>query len=910
MEYRSLKDQIPEEDRNFAEVWETDFYNGKIYYRTTNRIFAWDGESFEILYSESGYHVGKIVDDTYYLRIWDVGLCYLDQDTFKLVPNGEKFASERIYQILPYDDDRLLIGTRFDGFYLYDGEDFTRFETPIEEEMQGELYLPGLATGDERFVINSFNNGVYIIDKHGQPIQRISVETGLQDNSVDFVYLDSRGILWLALFNGIASVNLNSNITSFGPEFGLLGNAVWGVSRHNGMLYAGTNNGLFYFDAPSNQFVKMTGTHGQFVQFLKSHGKLLAASGGMGLIEVKGKDFNFVRESKNYDFRASVLLRSEVDSNRLYVALGGGTPELVSLYFNRSRNTWDEESRTQNLWPSVFGFEEAPDGKIWSDGKQSGEIDMLIPNISDGRLRLEDSEVRTYDDTHGLPSNPNFWKMNGRIEFADNNSTKFYVFDSQIDSFVRTESQYLGEIDTLPGMSSVPVKDRLGRLWWANGRTKSIGQITAEGIQMVSSDALLELTSTPIWGIYPEESNTMEKSITWFTGPDGIFRYEGNLDPPKIPNFEVLLRQVEIDNDSILYGGMGDIPIDIKLAKNNKTIRFEYAAPFYIGENDVQYQTMLVGLDRQWSAKTRNTEREYINLSKGNYVFKVRATNAYNSISEELTFTFKVLPAWYTTWWAYLLYLLGLIGLIYFIVQQRTQALKNQQRNLEQKVKDRTKEVEYRIDELATVNRVSTALTEKLELSELIQFVGDQMKDLFKANIAYLALHNKETDIIDFVYQHGDDMQPLRYGEGLTSQIIKTKEPLLINTDLSESYDKLGIARTGKNASSYLGVPIPVEGEVIGVLSVQSTEQENRFNQNDKRLLNTIAQNVGIAIHNAELYEEAKHAKAIAEDANEAKSAFLSTVSHELRTPINLGSWFCQDYQETPGRQDFSSSSD
>ena len=80
---------------------------------------------------------------------------------------------------------------------------------------------------------------------------------------------------------------------------------------------------------------------------------------------------------------------------------------------------------------------------------------------------------------------------------------------------------------------------------------------------------------------------------------------------------------------------------------------------------------------------------------------------------------------------------------------------------------------------------------------------------------------------------------------------------------------------------------------MIGVLSVQSTEQENRFNENDLRLLSTIASSVGVALKNAQLFEdvqqakmEAEQASRVAEKANEAKSAFLSTVSHELRTPL------------------------
>jgi K+-sensing histidine kinase KdpD len=94
---------------------------------------------------------------------------------------------------------------------------------------------------------------------------------------------------------------------------------------------------------------------------------------------------------------------------------------------------------------------------------------------------------------------------------------------------------------------------------------------------------------------------------------------------------------------------------------------------------------------------------------------------------------------------------------------------------------------------------------------------------------------------------------------------------------------------------------------------VQSTEHENRFNENDLRLLSTIASSVGVALNNATLFEDVRLAKMeaeasgkAAEKANEAKSAFLSTVSHELRTPLTSVSWFCKNYQEKIGRKNIS----
>jgi GAF domain-containing protein/CheY-like chemotaxis protein/HPt (histidine-containing phosphotransfer) domain-containing protein len=222
-------------------------------------------------------------------------------------------------------------------------------------------------------------------------------------------------------------------------------------------------------------------------------------------------------------------------------------------------------------------------------------------------------------------------------------------------------------------------------------------------------------------------------------------------------------------------------------------------------------------------------------------------------------------------------------------------------------------ETRQRAGELAIVNSIGQALAEQLDLDPLIERLGDQLQSLFGADIVYVALHDRATDLIEFAYyieggrRGGPNAQPLRFGQGLTSRIIRSREPLLLNQ--IESFE--GVEIVGTPALSYLGVPILVESRAIGVISIQSTKRAGQFGEDDTRLLSTIAANVGVAIANARLYQEtgrrANEMAALAELGREIGgvldlNAVLERIAQRARSLLETGT--SAVFLEQPERRD------
>jgi len=175
-------------------------------------------------------------------------------------------------------------------------------------------------------------------------------------------------------------------------------------------------------------------------------------------------------------------------------------------------------------------------------------------------------------------------------------------------------------------------------------------------------------------------------------------------------------------------------------------------------------------------------------------------------------------------------------------------------------------QTQRRVSELAIINEISQALTSPLDLRSQLKQVGESLLRLFAVPTGYIALYDAETDIIEIpFFAEGDErvsIAPFPLGQGVSSVIIRSRQPLIVNSDAERRLQALGARAVGKPAKSFLGVPVIVGDEVIGVVNVQSTEQEELFTEADVALLTTIAANVGTAIQNTRLFEQTQAALA------------------------------------------------
>lgn len=678
--YESLRHLLPAGVDGFDDVWRVFETSFGIVFQSFNYIFIYKDDHIHVLTPESKFQFIFYENDRLFFNEPGIGLFEYKDDIVRKLDWANEISNEEIWTILPYQNNCLLIGTEQNGLYLLDGDKLQVWDKPVNALLKRNKIYCAAALSDSHFAFGTILGGLIIADDQGNVLQQIDQQNGLQNNTILSMYPDENGNLWLGLDNGIDYVEITSPV-SFISNISELGTGYTALV-FNDNLYLGTNQGLFVkpfnsLAANDGLFELVENTAGQVWSLQEFKGQLICGH-NLGVFLIQGKKAKQISQQEGAWKFISL-------KNRPNYLLGGFYNGLALL--KKGENDWVFHQKIEGFNESTRFLCQGKDESFWiSHGTKGIFHIMLDENFQ--RVIMK----KLYNQKDGLPSTIGNVVFELDDDIFVSTISGVYQLDYQSDKFLSSEKY--NQLFDIQGRLMTFKTDEKGSIWFISDEESGFLRLN-EDLTYTKITApfkrLGEKLVDEFEFLYPYD----KENVFWGV-ESGFAHYSTTIQKSYFVDFQSFITKVELPYlDSIIYfNQIQNVEADLHFIYRKNSFRFFFTSNFFETINDVEYSYMLENYSDEWSKWTSVAFKDFTNLIEGDYVLKVKARNAYGTISSIASFQFSIAPPFYRSTLAWCLYLTLFLVLGFLIVNvvfkrfQRIKANEKEQRKKELQLKE------------------------------------------------------------------------------------------------------------------------------------------------------------------------------------------------------------------------------
>ena len=559
----------------------------------------------------------------------------------KRMPYEGVGAGLGVMAIVPTDDGSAWVGLGEAGKGLQHlvGDKYRPLVTPIWDSSSAPV-MDLLKDRHDALWVATTGQGLYRI-RDGQ-VEHFGTADGMSSDVVMKLFEDSEGDVWAATGNGL-DVFRDLKVTTFSAHEGLVGNRIDGVlGLQDGSLWVASDNGLnLLLGSPIRGIQGRQLLPGRRATSLLEDrlGRLwIGADNTMSIYQ--DETFHPIKRGNGRPLGLVVGIAEDVDDN-VWAEIGGPQPELV-----RIRDLQVREVLPASRVPAARRVAADPNGGIWL-GLMRGDL-ARYRNGSLEQFHYPHHEDSKVED---LIVNPDGMVLAatafGLLGWRNGKQQILTVRNGlPCDSINALINDGRGSVWLYTQCGLVQIADQELEQWWGKSDTT---------LRMRVLDAIDGVR--PGWAAFQKAARTSDGKL-WFANKIGLQMVDPahlnlNATPPPVHVEEVVAGQRRYEPTS-----------ELPLPALTRDVAIRYTALSFVAPQKVLFRYRLDGQDKAWQDASTRREAFYTNLGPGYYTFHVIACNNDGVWNEAgAAWTFRILPAFYQTWWFDFLCLAAAAGL-------------------------------------------------------------------------------------------------------------------------------------------------------------------------------------------------------------------------------------------------------